>query len=174
MKPLDPQPVQYFIAALYSDRDILNEAVTRCESKFGKIEARSQDFLFDTTEYYHSEMGRPIYRTFLTIERPMNPGKLAHFKITCNQIEDDLSILGKRKVNLDIGYIDFHKLVLASAKYNGQKVYLDQGIYADITLIYERGAFQALPNTFPDFQSTKYFDVFNEMRISYKAKIKSM
>lgn len=76
-------------------------------------------------------------------------------------------------VNLDVGYLDFHKLVLASAKYNGQKIYLDQGIYADPTLYFEGGQFHAFENTFPDFKSNTYHEVFLKIRNTYKAQIKS-
>lgn len=172
MKIFEPQPVKYFIGALYSDADRLKEAQNRCADLIGPLELFSTSFPFTSTEYYDSEMGTPIQRMFFGFESLMSPGQLAHFKTICNEIEDQLASDGKRRVNLDIGYLDLHKLVLASAKYNGQKIYLDVGIYADLTLIFEGGAFQAVENTFPDFKDGQYNAVFVALRNRYKAQLK--
>jgi len=78
-----------------------------------------------------------------------------------------------RKVNLDPGYLDYDKFVLASAKYNGQKIYLDCGIWADLTLHYEKGKFDPYPWSFPDFKSRMYDGAFLEMRRLYKDRRKN-
>ncbi len=172
MKIEEPRPVQFFIGALFSDAQLLDDAIQLCANTFSAIDYRSQDFLFDSTHYYDGEMGTPIYRTFISFNQLMSPGDLAQMKVACNNIESQLAGEGARKVNLDVGYLDFHKLVLASAKYNGQKIYLDLGIYADITLLYEGGEFLTVPNTFPDFKSTEYHEVFGRIRNDYKTKLK--
>ncbi len=93
-------------------------------------------------------------------------------KILCNEIEEQLLVNGKRKINLDIGYLDFHKMVLASAKYNSQKIYLKHGIYADLTLTFESGQFCPVENTFPDFKSGQYNEVLLSFRNIYKSQLK--
>jgi len=173
MKTTEPQKVKYFIGALFSDSKILQQAIKLCQNEIGAIDLRSQDFAFDLTEYYNEEMGQPIFRTFFSFETLRCPGELARLKVLCNDIEARFAIEGARKVNLDIGYLDFHKVVLASAKYNGQKIYLDQGIYADPTLYFEAGKFHALEKTFPDFESDTYTEVFLEIRNNYKVQLKS-
>ena len=172
MKAKSPQPVKYFIGALFSDKSLLDEAVQLCGLKIGATDPLSEAFPFEVTHYYDQEMGAPIYRSFFSFEPLFSPGKLADLKIICNGIEEQLMVQGRRKVNLDIGYLDLHKLVLASAKYNGQKLYLGQGIYADLTLIFEHGKFRAVDNTFPDFRSGQYEKVFMEFRNSYKTQLK--
>lgn len=173
MKIVEPQEVKYFIGALFSNAELLSKALKQCEDQIGKIDLRSVDFPFDCTSYYDAEMGEPIFRTFISFEQPRNPGDLAELKVLCNQIEENLALQGKRKVNLDVGYLDFHKLVLASAKYNGQKIYLDRGIYADPTLYFENGQFHPFENTFPDFKSKQYLDVFTKIRQIYKSQLRS-
>mgnify|MGYP002639658040 CR=1 FL=1 len=173
MKPAEPQPVKYFIGALYSDVDLLGQAILLCEQRIGEIDLRSEDFPFDVTSYYDDEMGNPISRSIFSFDRLLSPGELARLKVICNQIEDELKVAGSRRVNLDIGYLDLHKLVLASAKYNGQKIYLEQGIYADPTLYFEKGQFHPFENTFPDFKSNTYLDFFLEIRNTYKAQLKT-
>ncbi len=173
MKADLPQNVKYFIGALFSDEALLEKSRGAVTEELGPIDLTSESFPFTSTDYYESEMGSPIYRQFWSIETLMSPGKLATLKILCNGIEEELAIASKRKVNLDIGYLDFHKVVLASAKYNGQKIYLDQGIYADPTLYFESGIFHAFENTFPDFKSSTYHAVILEIRRLYKSQIKT-
>ena len=172
MKAVEPQPVKYFIGALYSDAVLVKEAQVLCAEAIGSLEHFSEAFPFTDTHYYDVEMGTPIWRLFWGFETLMSPGYLARLKMVCNGIEERLQVDGHRKVNLDIGYLDLHKLILASAKYNGQKIYLDEGIYADFTLIYERGAFHAVENTFPDFKSGEYNPVFMAFRQRYKQQLK--
>ncbi len=173
MKTESPQPVKYFIGALFSDRKLLEQAQLLCTTKIGKINVSGEAFPFKDTDYYNSEMGTPIYRLFFSFESLMSPGELAKLKNLCNEIEDQLRQEGSRKVNLDIGYLDFHKMILASAKYNGQKIYLGQGIYADLTLIFEKGTFRSVENTFPDFRSGVYNDIFLGFRNTYKTQLKN-
>lgn len=173
MKTTEPQPVKYFIGALFSDATALEKAISICEKEIGIIDLRGDDFPFEHTRYYNDEMGQPIFRTFLSFEGLISPGELATLKVLCNDIEKRVSTSGARKVNLDIGYLDFHKVILASAKYNGQKIYLDQGIYADPTLVFEGGQFKSMENTFPDFKTGDYSEVFTDIRNRYKAQLRA-
>ncbi len=168
MKASEPTPVKYFIGALYSDKTILERAFELCRTQLGDLGHKSEPFLFDCTHYYDPEMGTPIHRLFVESQ-----GELAKLKNRCNAIEDELALNGKRKVNLDIGYLDLHKVILASAKYNGQKIYIGEGIYADPTLVYESGSFHAVDNTFPDFKDGRYDEVFVVLRNFYKSQLKS-
>jgi len=173
MKTVEPQKVKYFIGALFSDADVLKKALGLCQVEIGKIDLHSDHFPFESTHYYDEEMGGLIFRSFFSFEILRSPGDLARLKVLCNRIEDQLRIEGKQKVNLDMGYLDFHKVILASAKYNGQKIYLDQGIYADPTLFFECGQFHAFENTFPDFKSNAYDEVFMKIRNIYKLQLKN-
>ena len=173
MQPQPPQQVLYFIGALYSRAHLLVQAKKLCAHRIAPLDMESASYPFEDTHYYDEEMGAGQQRHFFSFARLMSPGRLAALKIICNEIEDALAVNGKRKVNLDVGYMDFHKLVLASAKYNGQKVYLDLGIYADTTLVFESGAFRALENTFPDFSSSTYHSDFLRFRQRYKELLKT-
>jgi len=172
MKPNEPIPVKLFCGILYSGEKLLKKAEDILIQKFGKIDFKSKSFPFDITNYYEAEMGKPIYRIFLSFEKLIDPGELASIKIECNEIEDKLAISGKRKVNLDPGYLDYDKVVLASAKYNAQKIYLNNGIYADPTLFYRKGKFIPSDSAFPDFKNGTYEQFFLEIRAGYKRRLK--
>jgi len=173
MKPSDPPPVNLFVGVLYTDDVLLENAIDALKQRYGVLDYRSSVFDFDVSEYYVPEMGSPIRRIFVSFQPLVLPNAIARIKVETNRIEETLSVGGRRKVNLDCGYLDFDKAVLASAKYNGQKVYLDLGIWADLTLRYEKGNFYPYPWSFPDFKSGRYNRVFLDMRLLYRRKRKS-
>jgi len=173
MQAIPPKPVKFFVAALFSDPKRLDQACALLEKQFGATDLISVDFSFDVTDYYHTEMGRPIWRRLLAFQPLRLPDDLAPSKIRTNQIEIDLADEGRRRVNLDVGYVDFDKVVLASAKYGIHKIYLAQGIYADLALHYEKGRLLPYPWAFPDFRSELYHPFFLNLRTLYKAQIKA-
>lgn len=142
--------------------------------RFGALDYQSREYLFDITEYYFAELGQPLFRKFVSFEKMIDPASLVQIKLFTNDIEEKLADEGKRSVNLDPGYMDFHKLVLASAKYNSQKIYLDKGIYADPTIFYEKGRFYPVPTAFPDFKIGIYENDFLHIRFLYKNQIKNI
>ena len=174
MKPEQPQPVKFFCGVLYSDEMLLQRACEHLQAHFGLIDYKSPLFPFQATDYYIPEMGSPIVRCFWAFHDLVNPKILAESKLYCSQVEEALAIAAKRKVNLDPGYMDYDKVVLASAKYNSQKIYLDLGIYADVTLYYERGFYRPSEYAFPDFKSGSYNDVFLNIRAKYKGQLRKM
>jgi hypothetical protein len=174
MKPAPPEPVKLFIGALYSDAERLQLAIERIVQKLGSIDYKSPEFDFDSSDYYKDEMGWPIRRRFISLHQLINPKDIARIKIITNTIEDELAKGQKRTINLDPGYMDYNKIVLASAKYNGQKIYIDSGIYADPALWYEKGAYQDYPFSFPDFKLHIYDEVFLHIRALYKGQARKL
>jgi hypothetical protein len=85
-------------------------------------------------------------------------------KLACIELEKGCAVEGNRSINLDCGYIDHHKIVLASTKAAGHKIYLDSGIYADIAARYTNGSYEPLPWSFPDFKDRRYGSEFQRMR----------
>jgi hypothetical protein len=88
------------------------------------------------------------------------------------EIETRLSLDGKRRINLDPGYLDFHRVVLLSGKEGPQKIYLRDGIWADLVLLKDKGGFRELAWTFADLKDGCYNDFFMQVRAEYKAEIK--
>ena len=174
MQASEPLSVKLFSGVLYSNEELYEKALVLLSEKYGQIDYKSPKFDFVITNYYEAEMGAPITRTFISFREVINPKDIASIKIECNQIEKMLEIEGKRKVNLDPGYMDYDKVVLASAKYNAQKIYLDFGIYADPTLRYEKGHFKTSEWCFPDFKTGQYEHVFLHIRAKYKGQMRKI
>lgn len=172
MKPSEPLPVKLFCGVLYSDETLVSKSRLSLIETCGEIDYQSDQYAFQISEYYRPEMGWPIYRVFWSFKRLISANEIARIKIDCNEIEDQLAVEGNRKVNLDPGYMDYDKIVLASAKYNGQKIYLNFGIYADLTLRYEKGNYYPYPWSFPDFKTGQYNQTFLRIREIFKVQLK--
>ncbi len=173
-RPHPVEPVKLIVALLWSDRSALAEAIGYLEARWGRTDHMGQDHLFDVTHYYEEEMGCDIRRRLISFENLVAPESIREAKLACNEIEDSLAGAAGRRVNLDIGYLDHSKVVLASAKYAGQKIHLGDGIYADMILRFRDGRFQPFEWTFPDFRDGRYDPELNAIRRIYMAQLKSL
>jgi hypothetical protein len=156
------------LSVLPAERGRLKE---RLESLWGGIDYESETLPFDMSPYYEPEMGRGILRSFLSFERLVDPSELATIKIKSNSIEEEFAQGGKRRVNLDPGLLSLGRFVLATTKNRCQRIPLRDGIYAEVTLVYEKCAFRPLPWTYPDYRSEAYGKILNDIRGLLKARI---
>ena len=172
-KPENPRPVKLIMSAIYSDRRLWLEMVPALEMEFGEIDYSSKEMTFGFTDYYGAEMGVELYRQFLSFSRLISPEDLTRVKLFTNQLEEKASVADKRKVNLDPGYISIDTLVLATGKPSPHRIYLRDGVWADLHLIYQSGSFQPFSWTYPDYQSQALIELFNRLREVLKVKLKS-
>ncbi|MDZ7267231.1 MAG: DUF4416 family protein [candidate division KSB1 bacterium] len=170
----EPRPVKLIVAMLFAREELLPAVRHELVQAFGEIDYCSPRFPFDLTAYYHAEMGSPLYRLFLSFAHLVSPQTLAGAKQRSHALEQRFAEAGRRRVNLDPGYLDTDKFVLASWKYHGYKIYLSDGVWADLTLHYEKGRFTALPWSFPDFRSGRYEPVFLRIREIYKQQLRAL
>ena len=78
---------------------------------------------------------------------------------------------GRRRVNLDPGYLLLERFVLASGKNFTHRIYIGQGIYADLTLMFQKGAFRTLPWTYPDYAARDMQSFLTQVRRKYAADL---
>jgi len=172
-----PKPVQLVVGMLSGIPGEFEAAKELLQRRFGPVESESDFFPFDVTHYYDEEMGTPIQRQFLSFARLVDPGELAAIKCFANELEAQRARERggepRRPVNLDPGYVDAGRLVLVTTKDRAHRIYLGQGSYAAVTLMYEKGAWRALPWTYPDYAAPTYHAFLTEARGSYLAKLRS-
>ena len=166
-KPEYPEPVKLIVAVLLKDENFLQLALDELSKLYGVIDFKGERHAFDLTDYYADEMGENLQRQIFSFEKLFASENIGQAKLSCNEIEDKLLIQGKRKVNLDIGYLDHNKFVLASNKFAGQKIHLGLGIYADLIARYKKGAYQPFEWSFLDFKDGRYSAELNEIRKIY-------
>ena len=163
-----PNPVKLIIGILAADENALNTAREKIAAEFGKADSTSPIFPFDKTEYYKDQTGANILRQFVTIQELIKPDRLAQIKHKTNQIEQELAEILQsphpRPVNLDPGYMEPSKLVLASTKNFAHRIYIGDNMYAEITLRFDKGRWADYPHTFPDFKDSQYHDFLSKAR----------
>ncbi len=173
----EPKPVKLIVAILASEHQCLHVAIETIENKFGNIDFTSDVWPFTQTDYYKDQTGPHILRQFVTIERLIDPGKLAKIKHKTNKLEQklakSLALPVSRPVNLDPGIIEPSKLVLATTKNYSHRIYIGKKMYAEVTLVFDKGAWQSLPYTYPDYTQQCYFDFFVKVRTRLLEQLKS-
>ncbi|MDY0289613.1 MAG: DUF4416 family protein [Sphaerochaeta sp.] len=141
---------------------------------FGPILEMSEPVPFLFTHYYDQEMGSTPQRFFLVFERLYDPALLAEAKLITNRIEERFSHRGGRTINLDPGLLSAPNLILATSKNRSHRIPLQKGIYAEVTLVYVKGRFHALPWTYADYGSEAFRLLFKRYRSDYMAVIKAL
>jgi hypothetical protein len=173
-KAREPKPVKLIVSAFAPGDDLLAQALEALAAAWGRIDFESGLLPFDHTSYYEAEFGKGLVRRIWALERLIAPDDLAGIKTQTNELEQRLVVDGQRRVNLDSGYLSVAKLVLATTKDYGHRIYLGQGIYAEVTLYYRDGAFQAWPWTYPDYASPHYRELFAAIRQRYLEQLREM
>ncbi len=161
------------VGVLAPDEERLRQAASRLEPRFGPPDFRSRPLPFSFTRYYEREMGPGLLRQFLAFRRLVDPPELAGIKLATNAIEDELRRDGSRTVNLDPGLLSLSRLALATTKESSQRIPLRDGIYAEVTLVFEGGRFRPLEWTYPDYRSEEYVAILGEIRTIYQEQLKA-
>jgi hypothetical protein len=172
-----PKPAKLIIGILAADQECLTSALDAINANFGKTDFVSDVWPFDQTDYYKEQTGENILRQFVSIEKLIDPGKLAKIKLKTNKIEQKLAEQSAsdllRPVNLDPGLIEPSKLVLATTKNYSHRIYLGKKIFADVTLIFDKGAWRPFDYTYPDYRQEHYHDFFSKVRTQLLEQLKS-
>jgi hypothetical protein len=147
-------PVKLVVGILTSDQSLLAEAQSALAEGFGTVTVKSEEIPFSFTDYYEKEMGPNLIRQWVGFHGLIESEQLVDFKRTTGSLEKRFNGPNhKRRVNLDPGLLSLHNLVLASTKGFAHRIYLHDGIYAELTLLFQSGKFQPLAWTYPDYQT---------------------
>ncbi len=163
--------VKLICGALYSRTIDLNQLDSRLQSLFGSIDLRSRPFDFTFTDYYKDQMGSNLVKQFYSFEKLIQPDRLADIKNATISIETDFSISDKRAVNLDPGYLEESKLVLASTKNFSHRIYLRDNIWAEVTLRYVKGEFVTHAWTYTDYAQPLAIEFLKAVREIYRKQL---
>lgn len=166
-----PRQVKLLIGMLAKDKSLFDIVEEFFIKMFGNIDYKSPVLPFAHTDYYKKEMGAPLERRFVSFRKLIHPEYLPKIKIATNSLEEKLGKKEngsrKREINIDPGYISDSKLVLATTKNYFHRIYLDKGIYAEVTLTWKKGGFQPFEWTYPDYKTEEYIGTLNTIRNAY-------
>ncbi|MBQ8921391.1 MAG: DUF4416 family protein [Oscillospiraceae bacterium] len=162
------EPEKLVCAVLFTEQAQADDAVSLLKAKFGEIDLESETYCFsEFSPYYDTEMGGRVYRKIVSFADCRDPSELSIIKTETNAIEQQSARSGSRSVNLDPGFISPGRLSLATTKNAGHRIPLSDGIYAELTLFYARGAWNPFPWTYMDFKSPAVHAFLTQVRRIY-------
>ena len=165
--PQTPKPAKLIIGILAKEKKIVVPVASALSSQFGEIDLVSAWMKFNYSRYYEPEMGFPLVRRMFAFKQLIAQSELASIKNATNQIEKTNAPAGKRGANIDPGYMLHERFVLASGKNFSHRIYIGDGVYADLTLIFQKGRFQCLPWTYPDYNASNMLNFLEKVRNKY-------
>ncbi len=163
----EPDRVKFLVALTFSQKDLITPALDFLYSELGCVDLRANSFAFDHTRYYAEEMGPNLSKQFFAFEGLKDRENLVSVKLLAISAEQEMSVGGKRRVNIDPMYIELPKMVVASSKNFAHRVYIGSGVYGDVQLQYIKGQFVANDWTYPDYNSLDSLSFFEDVRSVY-------
>lgn len=170
--PREPKKAKLVIGLFMKDKSMLKPFAEKLHHAFGPVDMVSPWIPFDYTSYYETEMGAPLFRRLLTFEKLVPQDQLVRIKCYTNELEIQYMDDGKRRINADPGILSHERFVLATGKNFTHRIYLNNGIFADLTLIFTRGRFQELPWTYPDYKDKNMLSFLEKVRSKYLIDLK--
>jgi hypothetical protein len=157
-----PGKVLPFVGLLIAPRVGAEGLFRRVSTDVVEIESVTGPFPFHYTDYYEPEMGRGLVRYWALGTQLCEPDELAEFKLKSNGVEAEFTVKGRRRVNVDPGYISDYAVVAATCKALPAAVYVTRGVYGYPLFLYRTGTFVPFDWTYPDYLD--YVEFFNAGR----------
>jgi Domain of unknown function (DUF4416) len=167
-----PPSVLYFMSLIFNDQGSIADVEKELADFLGPIQDRSATKPFIHSDYYEKEMSKNLSRHFLLFGSLASREQLPEVKLRTNEIEIRHARQGNRTVNIDPGYIALEHIVLATTKGFAHRLYLGNGIYGDLTLMFENGSYRSLPWTYPDYRSEEMIALCHGWRQRYKESLR--
>ena len=166
-----PPPGQLIVSIIYSHIDAVVDALKLLEKQFGRVRCETVDIPYSCSDRYEEEMGPKLVRRLFSFEKKVERDSLPEIKSVCRKIERQLSDqVGDyffRAANLDPGILTPDNLVMASNREYNHRIYLADGVFADIQLIWAHGQFTRLPWTNHDFCEDEVVDFLLRVRQTF-------
>ncbi len=163
-----------FVGIITADLDLVEKVTEAMSPRLGKSRSSFTPMPFIQSDYYRSEMGDNLMRTWLSFEKILGQDELIWYKLEAMDIEARfLNERGGRKVNVDPGLLTLNNLILTTRKNAGHRIYLGDGVFVELTLVYQSKRFQPLPWTYPDYQQPDVLIFFGDLRNELKSQLRS-
>jgi hypothetical protein len=175
---IEPPPVKLIIGLILAPEAPILAIRQQLEASYGPIDQETALLPFVATKFYEREMGPALQRLLWSFDALIAADALAGLKHETNDIEQTYAmyagLVRHRRVNLDPGYVDLAKLVLATTKDRQHRLYLGRGIYAEVTLRYTGGRFVPWEWTYPDYRTPEYLAFFDAVRRRYRQQLMAL
>jgi hypothetical protein len=166
--PTDSIPSLLVVACFSRHLDALAWAESQMQLTFGPLQLRSEDYSFHHTQYYAPLMGTGLRKRLLVFERMQAPDCLADVKRHAIVLEHSFAEMQRypepRPLNLDPGLLQLGKFLLGSTKDQAHRIYLRDGVFAEVTLRFHGGAFEPWPWTYADYREPAVLQFLTDAR----------
>jgi hypothetical protein len=174
-EPSHPDPVLLIVAAFSRHPQALAWAQQRLEQLYGVVAQVSEPYEFNQTDYYEPTMGPGLRKQLFVFHQLVPAEQLPDIKLCCNAVEAELAHRNPyseaRPLNLDPGILNLGKFLLATTKDQAHRVYLRNGIYAEVTLRFQAGEFHPWPWTYADYRQVVVRAFLKEARDFYRWRL---
>jgi len=151
-----PRPVLRLAAVFSRHADALHWARRKLVEAWGPICLEGEPYAFTETSYYDRSMGTGLQKQLLAFQTLADPAELADWKLAAGRWEEEYrrssDATERRPLNIDPGYLTEAKLVLATTKNRDHRIYLRDGIFAEVTLYFRSGRWHGREWTYADYQ----------------------
>jgi hypothetical protein len=175
MPPATTRDALLIVAAFSRHAALRDRARERLADHFGPVAFASEPYSFHHTDYYARSMGSGLLKQLFVFERLAPLDRLPDLKRTAIKLEGELKAGGEyaeeRPINLDPGLLNLGKFMLATTKDNAQRVYLRDGIFAEVTLFFRDGEFRHWPWTYADYREDNVRAFLLRAREYYKQRL---
>jgi hypothetical protein len=175
---LKQKPVLLIAAVTSRYPAALDWTIDKTTAAWGEVSLRSSVFDFTETDFYTESMGTDLKKQFIVFDRLLDPSELPPKKIQSNRWEVEYSEHAQseeiRPLNIDPGYISEAKLVLATTKDRDHRIYLSDGIFAEVTLHFRAKQWTSSRWTYPDYQRDDFQEFFTKCRNLLRERIKKL
>jgi hypothetical protein len=176
--PRPHPPVLLVVAAFSRHAEALAWARERLELIYGPVVLSSPTYDFRQTSYYETTMGPGLQKGFLVFRDLVAPDHLPEVKQQTNALELEAARSGLyrelRPLNLDPGLLSLGKFMLASTKDQAHRLYLRNGIFAEVTLRFQAGCFEPWPWTYADYRLPEVRWFLGEARAYYRERLRCL
>ncbi len=171
-----PDKVKLVMVLFSSDSAVLYKAEKTLVKKFGGLDYKSDDHDFTETAYYEKEMGKNLKIRIISFCKNVDRSGLAKIKHAAWKVEDKFAVQknGKscRTVNIDPGLLSLENFILATGKGYTHRIYLDKGVWADLTLVYKKDGYADLDWTYPSYKNLFVKTALDSIRSIYRNNLK--
>jgi hypothetical protein len=175
-EPLAPDRALLVSAVFSRHREALDWAQETLALDYGPIALVGPTYDFNQTRYYEKSMGAGLCKRFLAFEALVAADALASIKERTNQLERELASIKKypepRPLNVDPGLLTLGKFCLATTKDQAHRIYLGNGIFAEVTLRFHDGAFEPWPWTYADYRLPNVLLFLGKARDFYRRRLR--
>ena len=149
-----PPRVKLIAAVLVRAEESLTACRKALEERFGPTDGATEPFLFLFSNFYQEEMGPDLRKVLWSFDSLRDAGQMVEIKRQAVQIEESHRLKGKggRRLNIDPGFLSADRFVLTSRKDAGHRIFLDSGVFGEVTLLFSRGRYRPLSWTYPDYR----------------------